>query len=416
MTTSTAQKVARHGLDAGNHLWQADPGRVVLEALRRFEPQGRRSRREFLNTLIMCAGAAPLLGQVVGRTDRTTFPPQHSARVMEPVNIHEIAEVAGGNIDYATYEYINSGAEDEYTLRANLEAYRRVWLRRRVMVDVSTIDTSLELLGQPLEFPILLDPTTKNRIIPQGDRVAAVGASAANALYCVSNPLSWMDELYQQNQAPVWWGSTLGHTSRQLAQNWARQNEEAGAAALAVTVDHQYTPNRDRNIRNGYGEYAAGVLRPTTPSVTWDYLDWLRSGSSLPLVVKGILNGEDAGQAVEHGAQAIIVSNHGGRALDGAVPTLMALPEVVDAVGGRIPVLLDGGIRRGGDILKALALGATAVLVGRPYVWGLAAFGNVGVQRVVEMLHAELRVSMGLAGMPDLASISRNLVQLPWQQ
>ena len=142
----------------------------------------------------------------------------------------------------------------------------------------------------------------------------------------------------------------------------------------------------------------------------------MRSGSSLPLVVKGILAGEDAELAVEHGAQAIIVSNHGGRTLDGAVPTLMALPEVVDAVGGRIPVLLDGGIRRGGDILKALALGATAVLIGRPYVWGLAAFGNVGVQRVVELLHAELRVSMGLAGMPDLASINRNLVRLPWEQ
>ncbi len=416
MATSTAQRAARHGLDPGNRLWQADPGRVVLNALRRFEPGGRRGRREFLSTLVMCAGAAPLLGQVVGRTDRTTFPPQHSARVMAPVNVHEIAEVAGGNVDYATYDYINSGAEDEYTLRANLEAYRRVWLRRRVMVDVSTIDTSLELLGQPLEFPILLDPTTKNRIIPQGDRVAAVGANAANALYCVSNPLSWMDELYQQNQAPVWWGSTLGHTSRQLAQNWARQHEEAGATALAVTVDHPYTPNRDRNIRNGYGEYAAGVLRPTTPSLTWDHLEWMRSGSSLPLVVKGILAGEDAELAVEHGAQAIIVSNHGGRTLDGAVPTLMALPEVVDAVGGRIPVLLDGGIRRGGDILKALALGATAVLIGRPYVWGLAAFGNVGVQRVVELLHAELRVSMGLAGMPDLASINRNLVRLPWEQ
>lgn len=128
------------------------------------------------------------------------------------------------------------------------------------------------------------------------------------------------------------------------------------------------------------------------------------------------MNGEDAELAIEHGAQAVIVSNHGGRALDGAVPTLMALPEVVDAVGGRIPVLLDGGIRRGGDILKALALGATAVLVGRPYVWGLAAFGPVGVQRVVELLRAELSVAMGLAGLPNLASINRSFVRLPWEQ
>ena len=369
------------------------------------------SRREFLSTVVMSAAAVPLLAQ-----RSRMIPPQYSAKVMLPANVHQIAEVARRNVDPATFDYIASGAEDEQTLRANVEAFQRTWLRRRVMVDVSEIDTSFELFGRRLDFPILLDPTTKNRIIPNGDLVAAQGAAASNAVYCVSNPLSWMDELYQQNQAPVWWGSTLGHSSRQLAQNWARQNEEAGATALAVTVDHPYTPNRDRNIRNGYGSYGAGVLRPTTPSLTWDHLEWMRSGSSLPLVVKGILTGEDAELAVEHGAQAIIVSNHGGRTLDGTLPTLMALPEVVDAVGGRIPVLLDGGIRRGADILKALALGATAILVGRAYVWGLAAFGQVGVQRVVEMLHGEFEVSMGLAGMPDLASISRDLVRLPWEQ
>ena len=222
--------------------------------------------------------------------------------------------------------------------------------------------------------------------------------------------------MYQANQAPVWIGATLGHVTARQAQGWARRHEEAGASALVVTVDHQYTPNRDRNIRNGYGNYEAGVLRPTTPRVTWDYLEWLRSGSKLPLILKGILTGEDAELAVEHGAAAISVSNHGGRAFDGAVPTLMALPEVVEAVGGRIPVLIDGGVRRGGDILKALALGATAVMLGRAYVYGLAAFGQVGVQRVVEMLTGELKVAMGLAGVPNLAAIDRSLVRLPWER
>ena len=150
--------------------------------------------------------------------------------------------------------------------------------------------------------------------------------------------------------------------------------------------------------------------------MTWDYLEWLRSGSSLPIVIKGILTPEDAELAVENGAAAISVSNHGGRALDGAIPTLMALPDVVDAVGDRIPVLIDGGIRRGADILKALALGAKAVLLGRAYMWGLAAFGQVGVQRAVDLLRAELKVSMGLAGKPNLASIDRSLVRLPWDQ
>ena len=369
------------------------------------------SRREFLSTVVLSAGAMPLFAQ-----QKSINPPQYSAKVMRPANVHDIAEVARRTVDPTTFDYIEGGTEDEITLRHNVEAFQRVALRRRVMVDVSEIDTSLEYLGQRLQAPILLCPTTKNAIVPNGDRVSAQAAHATNTIYHVSNALGWIDELYQANQAPVWIGATLGHVTSRQAQGWARRHEEAGASALVVTVDHQYTPSRDRNVRNGYGNYEAGVLRPTTPSVTWDYLEWLRSGSKLPLIVKGILTGEDAELAVEHGAAAISVSNHGGRAFDGAVPTLMALPEVVEAVGGRIPVLIDGGVRRGGDILKALALGATAVMLGRAYVYGLAAFGQVGVQRVVEMLTGELKVAMGLAGVPNLAAINRSLVRLPWER
>lgn len=344
-----------------------------------------------------------------------SYPTQYSDKVMRPVSVYEMEAIAEANLDYATYHYVAGGSEDEYTLRANVEAYRRVRLRRRVMVDVSHIDTSLTLLGHELDSPILLSQTTKNGVVPNGDRVSAVAAHESNIIYCISNPLGWMDELYRKQQAPVWWGATLGHIAKPLAQSWARRQEDAGATGILVTVDHPYTANRDRNIRNRYGNYRAGVLRPVIPSVTWDYLEWLRSGSSLPIVVKGILTPEDAVLAADAGAAAISVSNHGGRALDGAMPTLMALPDVVDALGGRIPVLIDGGIRRGADILKALALGATAVLLGRAYVWGLAAFGQIGVQRVVDLLRAELEVSMALAGMPDLASIDRNLVRLPWE-
>jgi 4-hydroxymandelate oxidase len=374
-----------------------------------------RSRREFLGILALSAGATPLLAKSQAQRPRT-YPPQYSDKVMGPVSVHEVQDVARRNLDHATYNYITGGAEDEWTLRANVEAYRRVWLRRRVMIDVSAIDTSLDLLGHKLEFPILLDPTTKNRIVPEGDKLAAMGAHASKAIYCVSSPLSWIDNLYQAEQAPVWWASTLGHSTKSTAQGWARRHEEAGATALAVTVDHPYSPNRDRIIRNHWSQQRGGELHPTRPSLTWQHLDWLRSASDLPLIIKGVLTSEDAALAVDNGAQAVIVSNHGGRALDGAVPTLMALPEVVDAVDGKIPVLIDGGMRRGTDILKALALGAKAVLIGRPYVWGLAAFGQVGVQRVVEMLRAELVVSMGLAGMPNLGSINRSLVRLPWEQ
>ncbi len=399
-----------------NNARYLDPGKVTLDLLRRHERHGKNGRRQFLAALGLAAGGAHVFAQQpVGRTPRTQFPTQHSPKVMEPVNVHEIAEIAGRNIPWATFEYINGGAEDEYTLIGNLEAYTRTWLRRRVMVDVSKIDTSLQLLGQKLAYPIMLDPTTKNRIVPDGDKLAAIGARAANAIYGVT-AAPWMSELNKSGQAPIWWCSQLGQPTRELAQDWARRNTDLGSTWLGVAVDHTVTPNRDRNIRNGYPGYEAGVLMPGVPNVTWDYLNWVRGATKVPIIVKGVLNAEDAAAAVKSGADAIIVSNHGGRAYDGAVPSLMALPECVDAVAGKIPVLLDGGIRRGGDVLKALALGAKAVLVGRPPAWGLAAFGAVGVQRVMEMLAAEFTVAMALAGAPNLAAINRSMVRLPWEQ
>jgi 4-hydroxymandelate oxidase len=395
-----------------------DPGEATLRVLRRYEALDPLRRRQFLSTVAMLAGAAPAAAQqVIGRTDRTTFPPQHGPKVMAPVNVHEIAAIARRNVSQAVYDYASSGAEDDHSLQGNLEAFRRTWLRRKVMVDVSSIDTSLEVLGQKLAFPIMLAPASKNRIVPQGDQVAAIGAHTAKAVYgIVGNALAFIEDLNRSGQAPVWMASTLGHGTRTEAREWAQRNEAAGAAWLSVTVDHPFTPNRDANIRNGFAGYEAGVLRPGTTNVTWEYLEWLRSASKLPLIVKGILNGEDAEAAVKHGAQAIIVSNHGGRAYDGTVPTLMALPECVDAVGGKIPVFMDGGIRRGADILKALALGARGVFIGRPHCWGLMAFGAVGVQRVVELLHAELTVAMGLVGAPNLAAITRSMVRLPWER
>jgi isopentenyl diphosphate isomerase/L-lactate dehydrogenase-like FMN-dependent dehydrogenase len=155
----------------------------------------------------------------------------------------------------------------------------------------------------------------------------------------------------------------------------------------------------------------AGMIQPFVPGMTWKVLDWLHAATKLPVVVKGICTAEDASLAVQNGAQAVIVSNHGGRTLDGCIPTLYALPEVVQAVNNRIPVLMDGGIRRGSDIVKAMSLGAKAVLIGRPYYWGLAAFGQVGVQRVIEMLHGEMMVAMAQSGIPNLASFDRSLVE-----
>jgi len=415
------QSSVRHSVGSDGPL-ALDAGEATLTLLRRFEPLGKLGRRQFISALGALAAGMPVVVEALGpqplvldESDGRKYPPQHSWKVMEPVNVHEIQGVAEKTLDLGTYEYITGGAEDEHTLRDNLEAFQRSHLRQHVGIDVSSVDVSLELLGQHLQYPIMLDPTTKNPILPDGDKLAAIGAHGAGAIYGVTSALAFIDDLNRANTAPTWWVCQLGHESKQEAQDWARQYTDAGATWLGVTVDYPYQANRDRNIRNKFGDYKAGLLEPIVTGLTWRYMDWLRSASKLPIIVKGILNGEDAESAVENGADAIIVSNHGGRAYDGAVPTLVALPECVDAVRGRIPVLMDGGVRRGGDVIKALALGAKAVLVGRPPAWGLAAFGAIGVQRVMELLAAEVQVSMAIAGARSLKDITRAMVRLPWE-
>lgn len=393
------------------------------------------NRREALRQLLLFAAGSPLYPRLADgvQNEGTLYPPSYSEEVMGPVNLHEMEEVAKKKIHKLAYDFIAGGVEDELTLRANREALNRIFLRPRVMVDVSRIDPSVELLGKKLEYPILLAPTGgKNLVIPDGDRIAAQGAAATNTLYVVASG-AWMQKLEKDGQPPLWWQNTIGQSTRAAAESYARRSEDAGCAAICVTVDNQYQSNRDRNNRNhfDYGYMQTGVpeaekqpkeprspavaamLQPHTPNMTWQYVDWLKAACNLPVVIKGILTAEDARLAVQRGVDAIIVSNHGGRQLDAVVPTIEALPEVVAAVDGKIPVLMDGGIRRGTDILKAMALGARAILIGRPYVWGLAAFGQVGVQRVVELLRAELVLSMGLAGKPSLAAIDRSLVRLP---
>jgi isopentenyl diphosphate isomerase/L-lactate dehydrogenase-like FMN-dependent dehydrogenase len=236
----------------------------------------------------------------------------------------------------------------------------------------------------------------------------------------------------EEGKPLVWWSNTTGTRTRAQAVSYAQRIEDSGGKAIVLTVDNAYQSNRDRNNRNrfDYGYMQTGVPKPGepvppprrpaqaamwqphTPNLTWEWINWVRSdGVKIPILVKGVLSPMDAELAVKHGASAIVVSNHGGRQLDGAIATLDALPDCVDAVGGRIPVLMDGGIRRGSDILKALALGARGVLVGRAPLWGLAAFGQPGVERVLWMLGAELKLAMALSGMTRLADIDRKLVK-----
>jgi isopentenyl diphosphate isomerase/L-lactate dehydrogenase-like FMN-dependent dehydrogenase len=388
------------------------------------------SRRHAFRSLSALVAGSPLFAQQQG--NRPAPPPATDPNddLMGPINVHEFEEVAKRKLHKMAYDFIAGGVEEEYTLRANREAYGRVYLLPRVMIDVSNIDTSLELFGAKHEFPIVIAPTGgKNLVLPSADEVVAQGALATKTAICSS---TGVQKLLEEGKPLHWWSNTTGTRTKEQAIGYCKRIEDSGGKGVVLTVDNAYQSNRDRNNRNrfDYGYMQSGVpqaggparqprnparpamWQPHTPSLTWEWIDWARGGGvKIPILVKGVLHPLDAELAVQRGASAVVVSNHGGRQLDGAVATLDALPDCVDAVGGKIPVLMDGGIRRGQDILKALALGAKGVLVGRAPLWGLAAAGQPGVERVLWMLGAELKLAMALAGVTKLGDINRKLVK-----
>lgn len=376
------------------------------------------NRRNAFRRFLGFAAASPLLAQQTPPDD-----------VTGPVNVHEFEEVARKKLHKLAYDFIAGGVEDELTLRANREAFKHWFVIPRVLTDVSNVDTSVELFGVKLPHPILVAPTGgKNLVLPNAESIVAKACAKSNTLFCTG---SGAERAVDDQDTVQWWSNTTGQPTKETAASYARRIEDRGAKAITVTVDNQYQSNRDRNNRNrfDYGFMGSGVPKPGepvpppknparaaiwqphTPNLTWDYIDWVRGATNLPVILKGVLAAEDAEMAVRRGASGIIVSNHGGRQLDGVIATIDALPDVVDAVGGKVPVLMDGGIRRGSDILKALALGAKAVLVGRAPLWGLAAYGQPGVERVLWMLAAELKLDMALAGKANLASVDRKLVR-----
>lgn len=398
------------------------------------------TRREAVKRLALLAAGSPLLAPQNAAAQPPKPPvvvdlPQYAPEVMALVNIHDFEDFAKAKIGPVAYDYIAGGTASEKTLRANRDAFKHVQLRRRILVDVSIdkMDLSQELLGKKLDFPILLAPGDgKNLAMPDGDLLTAKAAGHCKAVY-VGVPTDWMAKLQVGPEAPMWWASSMGHPTKESAVAFAKQAEEGGASAISVTINYTYAPPADRDVHNKFesawkesgvpkgapakpmSPAMAGTFKAVQPKQSWDQIDWLHSATKLPVVIKGITTAEDARIAVDRGAQCIIVSNHGGRALDGMAPSLYSLPEVVDAVSGRIPVLMDGGIRRGGDVVKALALGAKAILIGRSYYWGLAAFGQIGVQRVIELLFGEARLEMADSGAPTLAHIERSIVEWsPW--
>jgi 4-hydroxymandelate oxidase len=322
----------------------------------------------------------------------------------------------------SSFDYFAGGAGDEQTIADNAAAWRRLWLRPRVMVDVSTVDTSCLLLGERLDVPILLAPMAAQRLLHDDGELASAGAAAAaGTIYCLSSRATTdLAAVAAATSGPLWFQLYVAGDRERSARVLARAGEH-GFRAVLLTVDMPVAGRRERDLRHGDHRLPAGIVLTshlgdelalaTKPvggwdaTLTWADVAWVREHSGLPVLVKGVLTAEDAAAALDAGADGIVVSNHGGRQLDGCVPTAVALPEVVGAVGDRVPVLVDGGIRDGADVLRALALGAAAVLVGRPYGWGLATGGEAGVRAVIDAFADDLRRALALTGCATLADV-----------
>lgn len=360
-------------------------------------------------------------------------PPIYSDAIMRVTNLHEFEDAGKGNISALAYDYIRAGTADDLTLKANRSAYGDYWIRRKIMTDVSNVDCSIELFGRRYPHPVILGPVGLRRLLhPDGDRLTILAAQKAGAIL-VGPRMDLIQKLQAEGTAPTWWAASLGHKTQAEAQEWVKRNEAAGASALVIAMDYPYTGLRDLPSRNewesqwsqapiarfntgeGEIEFQAAMTYPYFPAMRWEWFDWVRKSTKLPIVAKGITTGEDALKAVKGGADAISVSNHGGRTLDGAQATLHALPDVVNAVGGKVPVIVDGGVRRGGDVIKAAALGARAIMIGRPYLWALAAFGQEGVQRCIEMLAGETRIALGLSGAATFDKVTRSMIRPAWK-
>lgn len=347
---------------------------------------------------------------------------------MTPINLFDYEALAQQRMTPVIWDYFQGGSGDEVTLRNNRSAFERIRLRPRMLVDVSNVQMETSVAGVAVNMPILVAPIASHLLVhPEGELAMARGTGQAETILTVSTFSTYsIEEIAAAASGPLWLQLYLTRTM-EATGSLVQRAEAAGYRAIVLTVDTPRTSRRERDVRNNFvitkaARAANFVEAPGTDPVTvqqsrhitgtWETLDWLRSLTKLPILLKGILTAEDALLAMEHDIQGIIVSNHGGRQLDGAIESIEALPEVIEAVVGRCEVYVDGGIRRGTDVLKALALGARAVLIGRPVIWGLAVNGHEGVRSVLELLSAELEMAMLLAGQPTLAGIDRSLVTL----
>lgn len=362
--------------------------------------------------------------------------PDISTTDSQPLNIFDLEQIAKERLPVIAYDYYRSGAWDEVTLKANRESYEKLKIHYKVLVDVSNRDLSTTIFGQKISFPILIAPTAFHKLAhPDGELATARASVTSNTIMTLSSLSTTTIEEVAAATNKTFWFQLYINKNREYTQDLVARAESAGAKALVVTVDTPVWGRRERDVRNGFhlppglsavnlvkydkdavakGNSGAGLGQSFAwmidAALQWKDLDWLASITKLPILIKGVCRADDAKMALSHGVKGIIVSNHGGRQMDSAPATIEALPSIVDAVGDQTVVLMDGGIRRGVDALKALAHGAKAVLVGRPVLWGLAAAGQPGVEKALSILKEELDLAMALTGCRNLKEVNRTLL------
>jgi isopentenyl diphosphate isomerase/L-lactate dehydrogenase-like FMN-dependent dehydrogenase len=344
---------------------------------------------------------------------------------LEPLNVWDYEALAEQRLEAGAFGYYAGGANDELTLAENVAAFRRWQLRPRVLVDVAEPSTATTVLGHDVSMPLLVAPTAFHRVAhPDGEIGMARAAKAAGTIMCLSSLTTTLPSEVAAVGGARWFQLYV-FRDEGMTRFLLDQVRDGGYTAVLLTVDAPVAGRRERDFRTGFtipeGTHAvafgrggltpADVFAAVSASLSWRDVEWLAAEVDLPVIVKGVLTAEDARLACEHGAAGVVVSNHGGRQLDCVAATIDALPEVVEAVDGRIEVLVDGGVRRGADVVKALALGARAVLAGRAPLWGLVADGEAGARRVLELLRAEIELALQLVGCRSPAEVTRAHVQ-----
>ncbi|KAG4129380.1 hypothetical protein ERO13_D09G077200v2 [Gossypium hirsutum] len=354
-------------------------------------------------------------------------------------NVSEYEVIAKEKLPKMVYDYYASGAEDQWTLKENRNAFSRILFRPRILIDVSKIDMMTTILGFRISMPIMVAPTGMQKMAhPEGECATARAASDAGTIMILSSYANSSVEEVASTGSGIRFFQLYVHKDRNLVAQLVRRAERAGFKAIALTADTPRLGRREADIKNRFtlppyltlknfegldlgkidktddSGLASYVANQIDQSLSWKDVKWLQTITSLPILVKGVLTAEDTKLAIEAGATGIIVSNHGARQLDYVPATIMALEEVVKAAQGKVPVFLDGGVRRGTDVFKALALGASGIFIGRPVVFALAVDGEAGVRKVLQMLHDELELTMALSGCRSLKEITRNQVVADW--